>query len=239
MSIGDVVGTSGADDICNSLAAAHDLPGDYVAWVSEPGAEATVRLGAGYDGPWRTWDPELELWTALVAENLADLTDGTIGAKIGWTEKGAATPETCLAWTGTTASGALAADDDPATGGSCGAWVVSEPTSLGLAGRCNATDGQWSQWGPVPCSQSLHVYCFQLASPPPPDPNLPPEGCGDASCSETENAESCAADCDPDASCKDKCDLFEEGWPCSCTPTCADEAGCCADMLWWCPPVEP
>ncbi|MBD91271.1 MAG: hypothetical protein CL940_13140 [Deltaproteobacteria bacterium] len=237
ISIGSVVGVSGADDACNSLAVAYNLPGDYVAWVSDPSSSAPSRLAQGYDGPWRTWDPEVELWTALVAENAADLLDGSLGAKIGWTETGQPVPETCLAWTGTMASGEVAVTDNGAPAEHCSSWTEGQPSLLGLAGRCNAADAQWTEWGPVPCSQELRLYCFQLASEPVETDPGPPEGCGDGTC---DDGEVCDADCDASASCKDKCDQFEESeWPCSCLSSCEEAGNCCADVSWWCASSEP
>lgn len=237
VAIENIMGVDGADDACNSLAGAYGLPGDYVAWLSQPDADAPSRLAQGFDGPWRTWDPDVELWTGLVAENIGDLTDGTISSKIGWTESGQPVPETCLAWTGTIASGAVAQTENGAPAEHCTSWTDGQPAQLGLAGRCNAQDAQWTQWGPVPCSQELRLYCFQLIPQPvEPDPG-PPAGCGDAVC---DDGEVCDADCDPPVSCKEKCGQFEEAlWPCSCLSECEAAGNCCADLTWWCAPTEP
>lgn len=237
ITIGNVIGVDAADDACNSLAAAHDIPGEYVAWLSQPGDGAVARLSQGFDGPWRTWDPEVEMWTALVAENIADLTDGSLSAALGYTETTQPVPETCLTWTGTMASGGIAKTDNGAAAEHCSSWSTNQPGQLGLAGRCNAQDSQWTQWGPVPCSQALRLYCFQLV-PEPADPIPgPPEGCGDGQCADEEI---CDADCDPAASCKEKCGQFEDGsWPCSCLAECEAAGNCCADLTWWCAPTVP
>lgn len=232
VAIGSIAGVDGADDACNSLAVAYNLPGEYVAWLSQPGATAPDRLGQGANGPWRTWDPDLELWTALVAESIDDLRDGTIGAKLGWTETGQPVSETCLAWTGTRASGDLADPGDGYSAGHCSSWSEGQPSALGLAGRCNAVDEQWTEWGPVPCSQELRLYCFQLIPQSDgPAKDFPP-GCGDGTC---EQDEPCPADCEPEQSCLNRCGDYNPDLPCQCDlPGCSEANDCCADVYWWC-----
>ena len=151
-------GVDGGDQLCNSLASAGELPGEYGAWLSAPGDGAGDRFVGG--GPWRTWDPAEALWVQLVAWDLADLTDGTLASPIAWSEFGADPDDKCLVWTGTTASGHPAADE--VSSGACDAWSSIDPPGYGLAGLCSASDASWTEWAPALCDKALRIYCLQL-----------------------------------------------------------------------------
>lgn len=158
-----LAGVAGGETLCNGLAAAAGLPGKYAAWLSEPGTSAKSRFGGG--GPWRTYDPAVEMWTALVAKDAIDLTDGALVGRLDQTEYGATlSTDKCLVWTGTKGDGTLPAETQ-ALGGHCTSWSSLEAPGFGIAGLCDATDALWTHWAPAHCSKELRVYCFEL--PPP------------------------------------------------------------------------
>ena len=155
---GDTLGgTSGADSLCTTLANAAGLPGSYAAWLSTPELDAIDRFANG--GPWRTWDPDAQLWTKLVASDIWDLTDGEIGTAIKRTEYGATVSGNCLVWTGSASDGEMANAEE--IGGTCTGWTSSEE-GFGLAGLCDATNAQWTEWAPALCTKESRFYCLQL-----------------------------------------------------------------------------
>ena len=170
----EIGGRDQANIICAGTALAAGMPGQYAAWLATPEVPAAAPFVSG--GPWRTWDPKLQLWTRLVATDLADLTDGMLSAAIAFDEQGnALTPpegETCAVWTGALASGS-AAVVDLSLAGDCGGWTSADPELSALAGDCRATDLNWTQAGSTSCDQALRLFCFQLPQPPSPEPPSP------------------------------------------------------------------
>ena len=152
-------GVAGADQLCGSLGAAAGLPGSYGAWLSAPGASASSRFAGG--GPWRTWDPDEQLWVSLVAAGLGDLTDGSIAHPLSRTEFGAPVDDKCIAWTGTTADG-HAVDPGELTAQACHSWTAVDPPGFALVGLCQQTDATWTEWAPAACDKKLRVYCLEL-----------------------------------------------------------------------------
>jgi surface protein len=144
---GDLGSLANADAICNSLASGAGLPGTFAAWLSTrtPAVNAKDRIG---NNEWARVDG------AAVANNLADLTDGTLLNPINIDETGASTVFSD-AWTGTGGNGNFAG---PAAE-NC--WSPGAQGSVrGLTGN---TSG-WSDgfgWLPV-CSSPAPIYCFGL-----------------------------------------------------------------------------
>jgi hypothetical protein len=124
-----------------------------------PGTNAADRFAGG--GPWRIWDPQLKLWTKLVATDRADLIDGALVDAIAVTEFASPAPANCAVWTGSTPKG-VAPPPIGALGGTCQGWTTSVVGATGLAGRCDATDAAWTAAGPRECSEKLSIYCLQL-----------------------------------------------------------------------------
>ncbi len=155
---GDTLGgVTGADSLCATLANAAGLTGTYKAWLSTPDEDAVDRFANG--GPWRTWDDDVQLWTRKVADDIWDLTDGTIDAAINRTEFGAPVLGNCLVWTGTTTDGERSNPDG--LGGTCAGWTSAEE-GFGLAGLCDAADTLWTEWAPALCTKESRFYCFQI-----------------------------------------------------------------------------
>jgi hypothetical protein len=159
LSGGEIAGLDSADALCNILAAGGELGGDYVAWLSTADGPAAARLGEG--GPWRTWDPELTLWTRLVAQDLSDLTDGSLQSPMDRTEVGAAVDAGCQVWTGTVEDGSPMASGLFA--GDCDAWTSGEAGHFSLSGLCTSTDASWTAWSPAQCGKSYRLYCLETS----------------------------------------------------------------------------
>jgi hypothetical protein len=78
---GDFGGVAAADSACQGLADAAGLSGTYMAWVSS-GSDQVVDRFSMHDGPYIRVDGE------KVADDWADLTDGTLDTAITKTETG-------------------------------------------------------------------------------------------------------------------------------------------------------
>ena len=104
---GGAAGLAAGDAICQSLAAAADLPSpeSFIAWLStsSPGVSAGDRLEIV--GPWKRID------AYTIANNVADLLDSTLDTSLHQFENGAYLQEDCWStlkcnvWTGTTGEG--------------------------------------------------------------------------------------------------------------------------------------
>ncbi len=100
---GNLNGPAGADAICQALAGAADLPGTFKAWLSTTTASAASRLTHS-SHPYRLVDG------TVLANDWADLTDGSISVSIHETETGASvSPE--FVWTNTASDGTAATYD--------------------------------------------------------------------------------------------------------------------------------
>ena len=135
------------DDTCRGLADAAGLPEpeSFRAWISDSTADAKTRFT--YDGPWvrRDW--------VLVAQNLADLTDGFFNAPINVDEYGVYHANRGV-WTGTASDGTKTADN-------CNDWQTL-PGYNGTHGLANTSGVNWTDdfTGPVTCYTAKHIYCL-------------------------------------------------------------------------------
>lgn len=159
---GNLGGLVGADAKCQTLAVAAGLPGTYKAWLSDPVASPSTRF-AQATIPYRLVDG------TLIANNWADLIDGTLANAITKTEAGLAAPTATfcypgetVVWSSTTSAGVF-----DATVGTCANWTDANGTSTEW-GHANATSASWAGGG---CSGSgagictgtfvSPIYCFQ------------------------------------------------------------------------------
>jgi len=149
LSTGSMGGLSGADAECNRLALAAGLPGSYTAWMSVPGAHARDRVGGG--GPWY-----LKTGT-LVACDVADLLDMTLGAPINVTETGGSAPSV-LVWTGTKADGTV---DTHADHDLCSGWNSAVFSPEALVGRSDSMASAFTASQTGYCHRTFSIYCFQ------------------------------------------------------------------------------
>lgn len=148
---GDLGGLDGADSKCQQLADAANLSGTFKAWLSDAAESAAERLTHS-DVPYVTpGDPGY-----VIADNWADLTDGSLAQAISYDEDGNLN-EFAPVWTGTDQFGqALSPGGDFCNGwgsGSVGDWAVYGITA--------ATDGLWTAFDIDDCFISHRLYCIQ------------------------------------------------------------------------------
>lgn len=159
---GNIGGLTGADSICQNLgAAAFPGSGPWVAWLSDSTTNARDRIPIpGANGVYvRPTQPGI-----VIANNLADLTDGSLSAAILLDETSAAPPINpstgrATAWTGTTPSGTVAASH-------CSNWTTSGPSNTGLGGASELSDGNWTLQVTAECNLELRLYCFGAIADP-------------------------------------------------------------------------
>jgi hypothetical protein len=147
-------GLAGADAKCQARANAANLPGTYMAWLSTQDAWPASRFTH-----WNSWYVRVD--GVKVADNWADLTDGSLDAPINKTELNGAPPEVVfppapITWSNTTTSGHLDPD-----GNTCGAWTNTGngPNVWGDADRTNSGWCRTVTGGS--CGSNLPLYCFQ------------------------------------------------------------------------------
>lgn len=151
-------GLEEADATCQTLANAAGVPGTFKAWLSSTTLPALARFAA-------TGEPYTLVDGTPIANDLADLTDGTIDNPIDLDEWGDPPPDTghtcgdgaAVVMTGTGAAGTVYA------GGTCGDWTS---TTLGSTafGSTARTDALWSivcaGSGIGNCNHMAPFYCF-------------------------------------------------------------------------------
>ncbi len=147
---------SGLDDAdlrCQNDANANSLPGNYVAWLSDAGAAASARV-TQFAGPFVMPDK------SRIADDYADLTDGTILVSINIGADGNVVPPGQV-WTGTTSAGVEAPAPNPPPSGSCDNWTSAAPPARGRHGANNLSNADWTDQGYAGCDQQRGLYCFQ------------------------------------------------------------------------------
>jgi cysteine-rich repeat protein len=153
---GNMGGLAGADTICNNLAQAANLPGTYMAWISVVGTTPATRFTQS-TVPYMLVDD-----VSVVANNWADLVNGSLDLAIARTELDTLTPNTAvscensvrLVRTGTNSNGTQGPN-------LCYNFTSAVMASLGTAGRTTSLTGTWSNCAPVACDVLLPIYCFQ------------------------------------------------------------------------------
>jgi cysteine-rich repeat protein len=159
---GNLGGLVGADAICNARAQEAALPGTYMAWIAtnivgENPAARFVQSAVPYHLPSGT----------KVADNWADLIDGTLDAAISGTETGGPSPMTANAsacGTNRIARTGTAADGTALVGlGRCSNFTSSASNSLGTPGVTTSANPTWTNCdAPGPgCDILMPIYCFQ------------------------------------------------------------------------------
>jgi hypothetical protein len=169
-----------ADQRCQDLADAASLPGTFKAWIS-----GRVDTGAGplphgvVDRFTQNPGPYVLVNGTQVADDWADLTDGTLDHAIDRTEANLplAMGAEARVWTNTTTSG-LAWDNgrNCATGPSesvptpsswtCGApsWTAGDCVfQSGKFGLATSTTSTWTgtEISNINCTNTFHLYCFE------------------------------------------------------------------------------
>jgi hypothetical protein len=149
---GNLGGLAGADAICQQRAQAASLPGTYKAWLSDSTQSPATRFVQS-PGPYRRVDG------VTVANNWADLTDGTLAAPIAVAENGTVFADALLrSWTHTLANGTAGG---VVPNDHCENWTSPSDTDFGNEGRVVDINSTWTVFGSGSCNNNFHLYCFQ------------------------------------------------------------------------------
>jgi hypothetical protein len=151
---GNMGGLVGADARCQTRAAAASLPGDYRAWLSTSSSSASQRLIHSVS-PYQLVDG------TIIANNWADLTDGSLAATINRTESN--TVINASVWTATNVNGVFANSSGLTA---CDNWTSSTASSSAATGRSDATNQTWSLSNFLSCSIPNRLYCIQQVPNP-------------------------------------------------------------------------
>lgn len=146
--MGGVGGIAGADAMCNDLASAAGLHGTYFAWLSNSYLNNMPAIRFEQASV-----PYVRTDGAIIANDWADLTDGTINVTLNVNENGVSTANGAV-WTNTNADGTI---NDLAD--HCGDFFNDFGISYG--GNRNATNSQWTQSGALACNTARRLYCFE------------------------------------------------------------------------------
>ena len=153
---GKMGGLAGADAICNDLAADANLPGTYKAWLSTPQQNGTPATRFTQSSV-----PYIRVDGVQVADNWADLTDGSLDAPINRTEQNTPPPAgnpTCGAnsvWSNTRPDGTIYGSTNH-----CANW--NSTVSASHWGQSNQTGGGWTHaCAGGTCTWQEPMYCFQ------------------------------------------------------------------------------
>lgn len=148
---GGATGINAGYAICNQLASAAHLPNpaSFVPFLSTPAVDAKDRLTT--DGPFRRVDGY------AVANNLADLLDGSNQNSLHVHENGIYAGDDLRVWTGTLEDGT------GSPSGTCGGWTESA-SGFGVTGKASAArTGEWTDINAFACAGPQNLYCFSNA----------------------------------------------------------------------------
>ena len=156
-------GLTGADQLCRELAATAGLPGTYLAWLSDSTGSPSSRFV-------RATVPYTLVNGTVIANNWADLTDGTITSPITVTETGGFNDK--QVWTNTRANGTPGSDRMYTTtapdGEHCFNWTYDNSFYNTYLGFPFSLDANWTDFETRPCHEDFGsvpapwgLYCFQ------------------------------------------------------------------------------
>ncbi|MBI2664249.1 IPT/TIG domain-containing protein [Candidatus Woesearchaeota archaeon] len=138
-------GPAAGDFICQNAADIAALGGRWAAWLSDSTVNAKERV---QDTPYQLMGGKL-----IVANSLADLTDGSINYDISVDENiNYAFGNT---WTGTLASGLKSANH-------CAGWTST--AANGLIGTTTTSFSGWTETSNDACTAIHRIYCFERGS---------------------------------------------------------------------------
>jgi len=143
---GNFPGLAGADTACTTAATNANLPGDWTAWLSDGPTDAVDRI----------LDAEYQLLDGtVVANNKADLTDGTLDAPINQDEHGNTLSAGFIVWTATDIDGTFGLS------GNCVNWTTASNANTAQTGLLDSATATWTDaGGGAPCNTTHRLYCF-------------------------------------------------------------------------------
>lgn len=142
---GNMGGVEGADLRCATLALNAQLGGQWMAWISEiPDVSPSVRFK-------KSNAPYVLINGKVVADNWADLTDGSLKSAITLTETGVVSAT--QVWTSTTANGSIKGTED------CNGWLSTN--AKGVQGSSGSIISTWSDLLLSSCGNFAALYCVE------------------------------------------------------------------------------
>ena len=154
---GNLGGLAGANTKCNTEATAAGLLGTYRAWISLT-ANATNDPDSLFTGVSGSYNYLLPTGTK-VADNWADLIDGSLDAAINENASGTSQASGNV-WTNVTTAGAR--DGSTSNTHGCATWGTALNTRSGNIGTAGNTDNTWTDTGGTStCDIAAYLYCFQ------------------------------------------------------------------------------
>lgn len=91
-----------------------------------------------------------------IADDWADLTDGTLDAPLNRTQSNAAPAAPNNVWTNTDINGKPSSTDR-----TCNKWTDPGGSSNGDFGERNQSDERWTKKGATGCNTASHLYCVE------------------------------------------------------------------------------
>jgi hypothetical protein len=148
MPSGDINGVGGANQICQSAAAAASLPGTFFAWLSNNVGVSPSTTFSFATVPYTLVNGK------VVAMGYGQLTTGTLLQPIAETETGSAA--TGVAWSNTNTDGTSLAGMD------CIEWTDgTDDANVGGIGDLSSTTSTWTNTDMLACSSTAHLMCFE------------------------------------------------------------------------------
>lgn len=148
-------GVEGADSFCQARANAAGLQGRFVAWLSGGTLDTQAQ-----DRIENALSPYRLVNGTKVADDFADLTDGSLDNAINRDENGTSRTGTGNVWTGTAEDGTGVTGIDNNT--RCEQWQSSASNRSGRVGSSSASNGDWTNTGTNDgCDVANRLYCVQ------------------------------------------------------------------------------
>jgi hypothetical protein len=142
---GNFGGLTAADEICATRAAEAELPGSYVAWLSDDTTNANDRIKDA-----RGW---VRVDGQAIADRFTDLTTFGPVVPIALTESGADVRGNGAVWTGSNADGSKASQL------TCASWTAGEGVAATVGDQAGVA-GTFAATIERVCTESQRIYCF-------------------------------------------------------------------------------
>jgi hypothetical protein len=139
-----------ADAFCNNNASNANLPGTYMAWISNSTTGAAARFTTQSTSPYYLPDG-----TEVAANFTALLNTATTPLLHAINQNAAGTTVTTPVWTDTSATGTTI------SGESCSDWTSTSGSTFGEEGLVSSTGTAFTASTAVACSTGLAFYCLE------------------------------------------------------------------------------
>lgn len=143
---------SGADSLCQQLAQQAGLSGIWQSWTSD-------RVNSIADRICQSISPYVLLNGNRVANDWADLADGTLQNFINVDENGNIVSSGFDVWTHTKFNGITGGENGAST--ACADWTTTDTTIRAGTGRADSITSTWTESASTRCSTQARVFCFE------------------------------------------------------------------------------